>query len=182
MLLPASPGSQCSAGQALEAWCIPLPNLVPLSFRLEAGASPAIPAQYPAHIRMLNLVQLSWHHCGTFEVTVTTAKISSLRWPQFLFLETLGLDMRSQSQEEDPDCAAPGCLQFPGSCPFWSPGPVSPGTFPSIWRVPPEGAASHGCGPPNPPRAGIPPISSGMCWKGLQKNPLAWPDDQSGFC
>lgn len=45
----------------------------PLPFRLGAGASPAMPARYPAHTRMLNLVQLSWHPCGTYEVTVTTA-------------------------------------------------------------------------------------------------------------
>lgn len=44
----------------------------PLPFRLGEGAPPAMAAQYPAHIKMLNFFQLLWHHGGTYEVTVTT--------------------------------------------------------------------------------------------------------------
>lgn len=73
---------------------------------------------------------------------------------------------------------------LPAPACFWSPEPLSPETFTSIWHMPPEGAASLGSSPPNPPQAGIPQSqpSCDMCQKGLrlQKNPLARSDCESG--
>lgn len=65
-LLPMSPGQQCSGRWALERGVPPAKSWFTLPCKLGAGVSPpAIPALYPAHIRMLCLVQLSWHHYGT---------------------------------------------------------------------------------------------------------------------
>lgn len=112
-----------------------------------------VPSTHKDAELLSTLVAPRWHLRGhsdnriNFLITLVPVPISG-KPPRF--------DMGSQSQEEEPDCAAQGCLSSAISCLFLKPWvPVS-----SIWHVPPEGAASHSSRPPNPPQAGIPPITT----------------------
>lgn len=97
-----------------------------------------------------------WHlgghsdNCINFLIMVAPVPLSGnpqgLTWGAKVRRMSLTVQLRAVS-----NLLAPAC--------FWSPGPLSPETLASIWHVPPEGAASHGSGPPNPTQAGIPPIA-----------------------